>query len=737
MTHSVIILSLLKRLKKELTISIFLFFFGLLNAQNGSLEGVVKNKKTDEYLIGAHVAIIGTHLVKATDHTGYFYITNIPPGSYRLQASMIGYEPATQEIVISSSAALQVIFLLEETIIAQPEIIVTAEKLVEKTSVSAQTIDGLKLRGFHGLVEDPLRTLPTFPGISSVTEFSTWLCVRGGAPNENLWLLDWVPVYWPFHFGGMKSSFNSEMIENVELYTGGFPAKFGNKLSSVVNIMSRDGADDAWKGKATVSLINAMALIEGPITEKSSYILSARRSYYDLVIHREGFTIPSFYDIQAKITYGLAPDHKIYISGLLSGERALVEFEDPDDYPKRIQDRYVVATSSIEWKWFVNRNLYSTLAVTFQTADMEFEMDQWWIDGEVHEPGVREDLTWKPNDVHTLKMGIEIRHPRVDWKTFIPLDPFYENAWTDSSVQGSRRDTHGHYWMSGFYVQEEWNIIPNVSTNVGLRYDYNNINKKGTLSPRISARYELDVTTALRSAFGYYHQIPTVDELGENPNLDAKAAIHYILGFERMITSDIKGWIEVYQKDYSKLTTFDGSGHYTNNGFGYARGAELFLQKRSAPFSGWISYALSWARRKEYGDETETWFEYDQRHLISIVVDYEFAKTWRLGMKWRYSSGSPYTPVIKGIQDTLGNWIPVNGEAKSARYPDYHRFDVSLHKKFLLGGLESHVYIEILNAYFRKNVLGYTASYEDDGTPIQEPYYGLPIVPTIGISLNF
>jgi hypothetical protein len=731
------IFSLPTRLKKALIISVFLFSFGILNAQNGSVGGTVKDKRTNEFLIGAHVSVIDAQLGMATDHFGYFEITNIPPGTYRLQASMIGYETVTKEIVISSSTTLNVLFLLEETIIAQPEIIVTAEKLVEKTSVSAQTIDGLKLRGFHGLVEDPLRTLPTFPGISAVTEFSTWLCVRGGAPNENLWLLDWVPVYWPFHFGGVKSSFNAEMIEHVELYTGGFPAKFGDKLSSVVNITSRDGADDAWKGKATVSLINAMALIEGPVTEKSSYILSGRRSYYDLVIHREGFTIPSFYDIQAKIKYELTPDQRIYFSGLLSGERALVEFEDPDDSPKRIQDRYIVAVSSIEWKWLVNRNLYSTLAVTFQAADMQFEMDQWWIDGEVYEPGVREDLTWKPNDVHTLKMGVEIRHPRVDWKTFIPLDPFYENAWTESSQQSSRRDTHGHYWVSGFYIQEDWDIVSRLQTNIGLRYDYNNINNKGTVSPRISARYELDVTTALRSAFGYYHQIPTVDELGENQNLDAKAAVHCVLGLERMITPDVKGWIEIYQKDYTKLITFDGSGHYTNDGFGYARGVELFLQSKGAPFSGWISYALSWARRKEYGDETETWFEYDQRHLISIVVDYEFAKTWRLGMKWRYSSGSPYTPVIHGIQDTLGNWIAVNGEAKSARYPDFHQLDVSLHKEFLLGRLEFQVYIEILNAYFRKNVLGYTTSYEDNGTPLQEPYYGLPIVPTIGISLNF
>ncbi|GAH01524.1 unnamed protein product, partial [marine sediment metagenome] len=243
----------------------FVFLLSLAHSQTGFVEGTVKDKNTDEYLVGANIVVLGTPLGAATDHKGYFIIANIPRGIYKVQTSMIGYKSSTEEILISAEQKISITFLLEETVISQPEIIVSAERIIEKTTVSARTIDGVRLERLHGAIEDPLRTLHTIPGISSGEEFTTWLCVRGGAPNENLWLLDWVPIYWPFHFGGMKSTFNSEMIENLELYTGGFPAKFGDKLSSVVNITTKEGSRNRFKGKTTLSLINALGLIQGPI----------------------------------------------------------------------------------------------------------------------------------------------------------------------------------------------------------------------------------------------------------------------------------------------------------------------------------------------------------------------------------------------------------------------------------------------------------------------------------------
>ncbi len=720
-------------------VALFVFFSHFIFAQTGFVEGVVRDKKTGENLVGANIVVLGIQLGTAANHNGYFSIENIPVGAQRVQASMIGYETVTKEISVEAEQTIDVEFLLEETVISQPGVVVSAERFIEKTSVSAQSMDGHKLIKVHGVIEDPMHSLLAMPGFSTGEEFATWLCVRGGAPNENLWLLDWVPVYWPYHFGGMKSVFNSEMIEHLELYTGGFPPKFGDKLSSVINITTRDGARDRSKGKCLLSLINALGLFEGPLTQKGSYIISARRSYYDLVLSaKEGFTIPSFYDVQAKIAYELAAEQKLYVSTLVSSERARVEFEDPEPgQPRLIEDYYFVTSSSAEWKWLINPRLYSMLAVIFQSADLQMGMNQWWVHSKIYEPGLREDMTWEATHAHTIKAGFELRAPIVDWSSFIPLNASDINAWTDTTLQGSRQAIKDDLYLGSVYLQDSWDITPAFATNFGLRYDNNSLTKKGTISPRLSFKHDLDVATAVRTAFGYYYQIHELVEMLENQNLDAKLAKHYILGFERMITHDIRSWVEVYYKDYSRLPTVDTTGHYTNRGFGYARGIEFFIQKKGEPFSGWVSYSLSWAKRKEYLDEELRWYDYDQRHIVSVSLDYVFAKSWYLGLQWRYASGKPYTPVVRGIQDTLGNWIPIEGEKNSERIPSFHRLDVSLNKEFSLWGMRPVVFVKILNAYYRKNVHGYTYSYKADGKPVPEPYYGVPIIPTVGLSVSF
>lgn len=702
------------------------------------VTGTVTDTETGEPLIGANILVLETQYGAATDLHGEFSIADVPTGTYSLEASMIGYEPVRKTVLLEHDN-VSVDFHLTVTIISQPGVVVSAERLIEKTSVSAQSMDGVKLLKVHGVLEDPMHSVLAMPGFSSGGEFATWLCVRGGAPNENLWLLDWVPVYWPYHFGGMKSVFNTDMIEHLELYTGGFPPKYGDKLSSVINITSREGSREKTRGKGLISLINALGLVEGPLTSRGSYIVSARRSYYDLVLGAEpGTTIPSFYDVQARISYELTSGQDVHFNTLVSSERARVEFEDPDPgQPRIIEDYYFVTSSSAEWNWLINPKLYSMFAVIFQSANLEMGMNQWWIHTRVYEPGIREDLTWEMTPTHTLKAGFEVRAPIVDWESFIPLDATDIGSWTDTTLQGSRQAINDDLYIGGMYIQDSWDISSRLSSNFGVRYDNNSLTKKATVSPRASFRFDIDILTSLRAAYGYYYQIQEIQEMAENPNLDAKLARHYILGFERMVTADVRSWIEAYYKDYEQLPTVDTVGHYTSQGYGYARGIEFFVQKKGEPFSGWVSYSLSWAQRKEYLDDAMRWFNYDQRHIVSATIDYAFADTWYLGLQWRFATGKPYTPVVLGVRDTLGNWRPVNGEKNSERFSDFHRLDVSLNKTFSWLGVKPVVFIKILNVYNRRNLVGYTYSFDEDGTPVPEPYYGISIIPAIGLSVEF
>ena len=704
----------------------------------GTVSGYVHNKKTEEPLVGVNVVILGTELGACTDQRGFFNIHNIPEGEYEIEATMIGYQGERKRVSVVAGRKVEVSFRIAERPISLSPVVVTAERLIEKTSVSAQSLGGDQLIDLQGIVEDPLRSLQSLPGISGGEEFTSWLCVRGGAPKENLWLLDWVPVYWPFHFGGMKSVFNAEMVDKIELYTGGFPPKYGNALSSVVNVSTRDGSMRRLKGKVNLSLINALGLLEIPLMVNSSCIVSGRRSYYDLVLrNEEDFVIPSFYDLQTKIRYDLSESQKLYLSGLLSGEEMEVEFEDPEPgQPTKLVDQYTVSTSSLEWKWLINPRVYSMLAFIFQTADVRFEMDRWWMDGLAIEPGIREDLTIQVGDVHEFKTGFEIRRPDLDWVSFIPI-VMTQEAWTDTNIQAYKRVAKGAYWFGGGYIQDSWDILPGLVATFGLRVDYLNYTDKWDFSPRFSVKYDLDLLTSVRAAWGHYHQIPELEELIENSHLDTRLSKHYIIGLERRISEPIRSWIEVYEKRYDNLVSVDSSGHYENNGYGFARGVEFFIQKKTGPLSGWISYALSWAKRKEYLDEEELWFDYDQRHHINVVFDYNLGKGWKIGGKWRLVTGRPYTPVIAGVQDTSGNWIAIYGETKSERNPIYHRLDLKLDKDFSFLGTESSIYVEVLNAYYRKNVQGYTYTFTPDGEPIPDPYYGLPILPSVGLSVQF
>jgi outer membrane receptor protein involved in Fe transport len=720
--------------------------FVVFAGKTGAVYGSVVDEKTGEVLIGVNLLVDGTLLGAASDYNGYYIIEDIPIDSQKIVVRMMGYETDTFHVKIMKNKAFELNIGLKKEIIDLPGVVVSGEKLIERSAVSDHVLKGKSFILREGPMQDPIKVIHTLPGVAAMGDiFSPGLLyVRGGGPDENLFLLDWSSVEWPWHFGGMKSVFNSDIIESIELQTGGFPAKYGNALSSVFNITTREGNRERFSGNVSLGFINMQTLVEGPITSKGFFLLAGRRTYIDLVMQEsDEFPIPYFWDGNFKLGYDINAANKIYLSGLVSYE--LIDFttDDPESgMPEKIYDEGKLNTQSLEWKSIINENLYSVFALTREKNIFHIDIgSNMKIDIDAVDLGFIEDLTWTFNHSHTVKTGVKFDLGIYDFEEKLPLDLMEVDIdLGDSTVQTTIYDVSDTVWDAAFYIQDSWTILDDFSVTGGFRFDYWDLNEIFDVSPRFSLRYRLSDGDELRFATGLFTQHPGFEVASRNGSLDSRRAIHYILGVRHKFDKDLSGWIELYEKDYKNLVIVDTLENYLSDGKGYARGVEFFLKRDTKKFSGWLSYSLGLAKRREFLDDVENYADFDQRHMLSALLDWEINKRITLGLQFRYASGSPYTPTVAAVLDSSGSfWVPVKGERNSARYAPYHQLNLRLSFNYTFLGLKSSSYFEVWNVYNRKNIMGYTYEYgsQYENNVNIEPYYSLPILPSGGFRIYF
>jgi outer membrane receptor protein involved in Fe transport len=735
-----------KKLSFFLLVSIILIPEVVFAEKLGSIYGRVTDRNSKKPLTGVNLMVAETTSGSTTDGNGYYIIQNVPVGHQEIIVKMMGYNSDTIDIEVSEDRVVSLNIILEEKVIDLPGVVISGEKLIERSAVSDHVLEKEDLILREGHMQDPIRVLPTLPGITSTGGLfsSGHLYVRGGNPDENLFLLDWTPVDWPWHFGGMKSVLNSYIIEDIELQTGGFPAKYGNALSSVFNITTREGNREKFSGIASFGFINMQGLLEGPITPKGFFLFAARRSYIDLILKENAsFPVPYFWDGNFKFGYEPNPANKIYLSGLTSYESIdFVADESEKGMPSKIYDEGKLNTQTLEWKSIINENLYSVCALTREKTVFQYEIGKNAnSDIDALDYGFIEDLTWNINHSHTLKTGINLDLGLYDMKQNIPIDLVdFQADPDDPTIQTTIYEVKDTTWSASYYIQDSWRFTDRISITGGIRFDYWNLNEIFNASPRFSFEYKLTPKTELRAATGLYYQHPGVAVAKKDNTLDSKKAKHYILGLKHKFNESLQGWVELYEKKYNDLITVDTLENFSNDGTGYARGIEFFLKKDSKKLNGWLSYSLGISKRKEFLNDIEYYADFDKRHMFSAVFDWEISKKYSLGAKFRYASGSPYTPVVAAIEDTSGAfWIPVKGETNSRKYPAFHQLNLRFNSNYTLFGLKTLLYFEIWNVYNRKNVMGYYNEYgeEYENNVKVKPYYSLPILPAGGVEIRF
>ncbi|MFC1569531.1 TonB-dependent receptor domain-containing protein [bacterium] len=740
-------------------LEVILIFTQLIVASSGIVEGIVVDSETGSPLPGANVMIQGTSLGSAANALGQFVISNVPAGHYTIRAIMMGYQHHLElDVAVEAHRAIQVNFELKEKVI-ETEVVTVSGSYFDRSSdavVSTHTLNSREIRSAPGAIEDVFRILKTMPGVSTTGSSSANLIVRGGDRNENLVLLDNIEIRSPLHFSreemsmGVISIVDPRFIRNIDFMTGGFPAIYGDKLSSVFNIQLKEGNRTQFNHDVTLSMGGFSAGLDGPISKKSNVVFSMRRGIFDLFTKMMDRPVsPRYWDMIGKFSYNLNAKNKLSLVGFYYKDDAerREKMEDHGDFARKYEySRWEDdgMAMGVNWRYLMNSSGFLLTTAEWSSNGIKSIMgpnnnrDMNGDDTQVHTVQLKSKLHYKPVDWMTMDVGANIKYLTSDyhrWRDADTLDagfiiPPYETLY---DFEGSQ--------IYGGFLQTTIRPHYRISLTTGLRWDAFTFTGESKWSPRVSAVYRLTDKTTINAAAGLYHQFPSVFQICRDPANEALAsseAVHTVVGIEHLLRPDTRITLEVYNKDMeSCFVVNDTNNVIRNGGLGFSRGIELTLQKKmSQNLVGSLAYTWSISKRQDADGLKEYNFDYDRQHNLICMGSYQLSEKWRVGVKYQYATGNPHTPVV-GSSKLYGDWFVVEGEKNSTRYPDYHTLDIRVDRLFRFKSLTLKTYLEIWNIYNRENVMDYFYNVDAAGNIERITAADFPMMPMVGINVEF
>lgn len=751
---------------------LFLIFLSLkaFSQGKGTISGKVVDQITSESLPGVNILIVGTTIGTSTNLDGEFEIPNLDVGTYQLTASFIGYKTVTRsDIVVNTVKPSFVTIKMSESVIELDGVTVSADFFenspTEVSSVKKFTYE--EIRRSPGGFEDVVRALSVLPGVARQSAGRNDLVVRGGAPSENLYLVDGFIVPNINHFGsqgstgGPLSLINLDYVGETTFSTGGFQVNYGDKLSSVLQIDLRDGRKDRIGGKALISASQFGFNLEGPVDSKSDFIFSIRRSYLDFIFNAAGFNfVPEYYDLLAKYNYNIDNSNKI--SYLFVGALDRVNFNNNDeddifDNARILGNDQNQYTTGISYRHLFQKGYYnlsfSRNYVSFDQFQNDTLLNPIFLNKSKEAKNeLKADIVYKIAAASEINFGAAIDYINFDSEILFPeefVTTFGETlpiSSLDKRKNFVKSSIYGLY--SGFYFNR-------LRFNLGLRGDYfDEIDSKFTVSPRLSLSYYLSETTNLNFSTGIYRQTPSYIwlTLPDNKDLKSIQVNQYILGLSHRLRDDTRLKIEGYYKDYSKYPVslirpylvlantgagFGGSeDNYSSFGLeplaskgeGYSRGIELSIQKKSSNINHYGIASITYGETYFTGlDGIERKGQYDQKWIINLSAGYIFNEKWETALKFRYATGSPYTPYNLDGTQSVSSYL-------SKTLNDIHSLDVRVDRRWAFEGWSLITYIDIQNIYNNKNVTQIRWNFKERKIEENEE---IGILPSIGISLEF
>ena len=735
----------------------------LAQSSRASVKGMVTDYN-GQGLADVTVVILDLNWLTVSDSAGCFQFRDVPAGEHSLTLVRIGYQTQIlKNLLVAAGRTVELTVRLAEKVISLPEVVVTPGNfaIARSQSVKQQAISKERITALPATLDDIYRVLQVMPGVTFSDDFSAHFHVRGGKQNENLILLDGIEIYDPYHLkniGGAVGVMNMDLVDNVSIMTGGFEAKYGDRLSSVVAIDNRQGSAERFSGSVTAGGTGLSLLLESPIPSGSG-ILSYRKSFLKEaaeILNPTDYTFsPSFYDLQGRVSWGRTKDHQLTVNFLYSKDTSYLErWRGDSDLAADYGNLY----QGVVWKRSWKAKLFSECIASYgknfwhnRVADIKEEKLH------LQEKVLTWNVTIFPHRQHELASGITFKHITYTYE-MRSADVHQDQQVLEEVLQsyfGTQTISPKTYKLAG-YLQDKIHLHQRLSVNLGARYDYFDYNENQQVSPRVGIAYHLQQKTVLRAAWGLYYQFPIYAELtnkkGAEYNPSAQKSIHYIIGLEHFISQGLSVRVELYQKTlaqmighYFEWDALSGQPElrYGNPNSGSCRGIEFFLNGRiTKSLSLWATYAYSrttieaffvnW--QKVQIEQQTIPRSTDQPHNLSLFLTCRLPHAWEVNLKWRYLSGIPYTPHYPRFVYQEPYWE--SGAYYSARYPVYHRLDVRVGKSFTVKYFQLAAFLEIKNLYNRRNVLLYDYQIEN-GQPIRKAFYTLPFLPTIECKLSF
>ena len=755
----------LMRNSSLLFIIIFGFQFSAIAQEKASINGYVLNHHTGETLMMAHISLHEIERGTSSNRSGYYTLTNLEPGTYTLQVSFIGFHSYQAEITLDPGENLKLNIDLVPADIQMDALIVEAdENREELRNIGMVQFTPELIQDIPAVLEpDLFRSVQLLPGVKAASDFSSGLYIRGGSPDQTLILLDETPIYNPSHFFGFFSIFNPDIIEDVRLYKGGYPAQYGGRIGSILSIYSKDGNQMVNQGSVSVGLLASRLSFEGPFTD-GSWMVAMRRSTLEPVLSviRESVSnVPDqffFYDINAKLHIDSSEKNRYSFSVYSGYDRVSLPFQDD----ARIGLRYGNRTLSGRWQRIFTDHLFGSFSLTgsyyFNEPNLEIAGTPFQRINELYDFSLKGDIEYRPNEENTLSTGF--------WMGSLSLRLLdrLDNTYTLNSKILSQ------YFSS--YIQHDWQPHRKITFNIGLRMNTFSEGDYLRLEPRASAEFRLSQRFRIQAAYGRYNQFLTLITneafsgfdvwLATDEGVPPAYGDQFLLGLKTLPFSGFGFDVEVYYRTMRNLFELDPFAGNTSGldyqdlfrfGEGYAYGAEFFFEKQMGNLTGFIGYTFGITERKFPGfnqpvldNPAQARFyppKYDRTHDANLVFNYRFSSRWSIGSVFNYATGQAYTEPQGRTQLSGPPWdrgfldVFVIEKLNSSRLPSYHRLDMSLSRKGSFFGIgDAEWQLQVINVYSRRNIWFY--NYDFDENPVKrQDITLLPVIPSIAYTLNF